>query len=66
MSRNNDYTIGKLLYGLFKQNCYKLIDTDLSRQANTSIPQQINFIEEFEEDNGAAIIFITKSSKKLF
>ena len=43
MLRNNDYTTGNLLDYLYHQNYYKLIGTDLSRQTNTSIPQQINF-----------------------
>ena len=43
MLRNNDYGTGNLLDYLYHQNYYKLIGTDLSRQTNTSIPQQINF-----------------------
>ena len=43
MFRNNDYTTGNLLDYLHHENYYKLIGTDLSRQTNTSIPQQINF-----------------------
>ena len=42
MSRKDDCTI-KLLGFLYHQNKYKLIGIDLSNQANTSIPQQINF-----------------------
>ena len=38
MSRNDDYTTGNLLDYLFYQKCFKLIDIELSRQANTSIP----------------------------
>ena len=44
MSRNNDYAIGKLLEYLHHQNYYKRIGIDLSRQKNTSISQQINFV----------------------
>ena len=50
MSRNDDYTTGNLLDYLYHQDYYKLIGIDLSRQTNTSIPQQINFIEKLEED----------------
>ena len=39
MSRNNDYTTGNLLDYLYHQKSYKLIGTDLSRQANSSIYQ---------------------------
>ena len=42
MSRNNDYTTGNLLDYLYHENYCKLIDIDLSRQTDTSIPQQIN------------------------
>ena len=52
MLRNGDYTTGHLLHYLYQQHYYKLIGMDLSRQTNTSIPQQINFSERLEEDNG--------------
>ena len=64
MSRNNDYTTGKLLNYLYHQNYYKLIDIDLLRQANTSIAQQINFIGKLEEGNGITMLFIAKKQKK--
>ena len=60
MLRNDDYTSGKLLNFPYHQNYYKLIDTDLSRQANTRIPQQINFIGNLEEDDGEVMIFIAE------
>ena len=66
MSRNNDYTTRNLLDYLYHQSYYKLIGVDLSRQANISIPQQINFTVKLEEDDGAAMFFPLKSSKKLF
>ena len=50
MSRNDDYTTGNLLNDLYHQNCYKLISTHLSRQANTSIPQKIKFTGQIEKD----------------
>ena len=36
---------------------YKLVSIDLSRQTNSSIPQQINFIGKLEEDDGATSFF---------
>ena len=39
---------------------------DLSRQTNTSIPQQINFVGKLEEDDGAVIFLLLKDIKKLF
>ena len=44
MSKNNDYITGNLLDFSNHQNYYKLIGIDLSRQTNTSIPQQIDFV----------------------
>ena len=38
MSRNDDYTTGNILDFLYHQKYYKLIDIDLPRQTNTSIP----------------------------
>ena len=60
MSRNDDYTTGNLLDYLYHQKYYKLNDIDLSRQANTNIPQQINFIGKLEEDEGGTMSFITE------
>ena len=58
MSRNDDYTTGSLLDYLYHQKYYKIIGRDLSRQINTIIPQQINFLEKLEEDDGATMFFI--------
>ena len=67
MSRNNDYATRNLLDYLYHEKYYKLIGTDLSRQTNMIIPQQINFVRKLEEDNGATMFFLSlKSSKKLF
>ena len=60
MSRNDDYTTGNLLDYLYHQKYYKLTDIDLSRQANSNIPQQINFIGKLEEDEGGTMSFITE------
>ena len=38
-----NYAIGNLLDFSFHQNYYKLIGIELSRQANTNSPQQINW-----------------------
>ena len=43
MSRNNDITTGNLLDYFYHQKYYKLIDIDLSRQTNKSIPQKSLF-----------------------
>ena len=54
MSRNDDDTPINVLYYLYHQKHYKLIGINLSRQANLSIPQQINFV----------IIFLAKKKQK--
>ena len=53
MSRKNDYTTENLVDNLYQQKYYKLIDIDLSAQANRNIPQQINFTGKLKEDDGA-------------
>ena len=42
-----------------------IIDIVLSRQRNTTFFQQINFMGELEEDNGATIIFISEKQRKM-
>ena len=64
ISRNHDYTAVHLLDFSYHQNYYKLIGNDLSRQANTSIPQQINFLGKLEEDNGGAMFFCAEKQQK--
>ena len=44
---------------------YKRIGIDLSRQINTSIPQQISFVGKLEEDDGAAMFIITEKQQKI-
>ena len=39
---------------------------DLSKQTNTSIPQQINFTGKLEEDDGAAMFFVSEMQQKTF
>ena len=63
MSRNDDYTTGNLLEYLYHQKCYWLIGIDLSRQTNTSIPRQINFVEKLEDDD-AKMFFIAEMQQK--
>ena len=58
MSRNDDYTKINLLDFSYSQNYYKLIGIDLSRQTNTNIPQQINFIENLSKNDGAKMFLI--------
>ena len=64
MSRNNDYATGKLFDFSYHQNYYKLIGTDLSRQTNTNIPQEIKFVGKLGEDHGATIVFIAEKQQK--
>ena len=65
MSRNNDYAKGNLLDYFYHQQYYKLFDTDLSRQTNTSIPQQINFTGKLEEDDGTTFFIAEKQHKTI-
>ena len=65
ISRNNEYTTGKLLdYDYFKKY-YKLIAIDLSKQQvlqeNEDLIQQINFIGRLEEAANAFIIIEKKN-----
>ena len=64
MSRNDDCTTGNLLDYLYHEKYYKLIGTDLSRQTNSNIPQQINFVVKLEEDDGATMFFIAEKQQK--
>ena len=58
------YTTGNLEDFSYCQNYYKLIGIGLSRQANTSIPLQINFTGKLEEDDGATMFFIAEKHQK--
>ena len=64
MSRNDDSTIRNLLDYLYHQNYYKVIGIDVSRQTNTSIPPQTNFLIRLEEDDGATMFFIAEKRQK--
>ena len=50
-------TIQQEIY-LYHQNYCKLIGIYLSRQTNTSIPQQINLTEKLQEDDSATMFFM--------
>ena len=63
MSKDYDYATGNSLDYLYHQKYYNLIATDLSRQKNMRISQQINFAGKLEEDDCALMFFITE---KLF
>ena len=43
-----------------------VIGIDLSKQTNTSIPQQINCVGKLTEDDVQQCFLLLKSSKKLF
>ena len=62
ISRNDDYITRNLLDNFYYQKYYKLIDTDLSRQTYTTIPQQINFTEKLESDYDATKFLIAKKT----
>ena len=64
MSRNNDYTAGKLLdFAYFKEN-YRLIAIDLSKQTKLKDPQQISFIGKLLNRYGATMFFIIEKSEE--
>ena len=60
MSRNDNYATENLLDFSYHQKCYKFVGIDLSRQANTNIPQQINFTGTLEEEDGATVFYCWK------
>ena len=51
MSKNNDCTTGNLLNFAYPKENYRLIATDLSKQAKLKDAQQINFIGTLEGQN---------------
>ena len=42
------------------------MDIVLSRQANTTKPQKINFVGKLEEDKGAIMFFITEKQQRTY
>ena len=65
MSRNDDWTTRNLLDFSYHQNYYKLVGIDSSRQTNTSISQQINFVKKLEEYDVTIMFLLLKSGKKI-
>ena len=63
--KNDGHTTGNLLGSLYHQNYYKLIGIDLSRQTNTSIPQQINFVRKLEGDSPRMFFIAEKQEKTI-
>ena len=63
MSINDDFTTGSLSDFLYHQNYYKLIGTDLSRQKNTNIPQQINFTGKLQLKIADKMFFIAEKQQ---
>ena len=61
MSRNDYYTTINLLGYLYHERHYKRIGIDLSRETNTTFPQQTNFVEKLEEEHGATIFVIPEN-----
>ena len=65
ISRNNEFTIGNLLYYDYFKKYYKLTAIDLSKQQvlkeNEDLIQQINFVGKLEE---AANVFIIIEKKE--
>ena len=64
ISRSNDYITGNLQDYFYHINYYKFIGIDLSRQANVSIPQQINFTQKLKENDGATMFFIVEKQQQ--
>ena len=63
MSRNDGYTTGNLLDYFYHQSYYKVIDTHLSRQTNTNIPEQANFRKKLKEDDPSRQILVPRTSR---
>ena len=66
MSRNDDWTTRNLLDFSYHQNYYKFVGIDSSRQTNTSISQQINFVKKLEEYDVTIMFLLLKSGNKIF
>ena len=64
MSRNDDYTTWNFLDYPYHESYYQLIDIGLSKQTNTTIPQEVNFPRKLEENDGATMFFITEKHQK--
>ena len=67
MSKNNNYITGNLLDYENFSNHYKLIATDVSKQADLGAAdtmQQTNFIGRLERNEGAAMFFIIEKTEE--
>ena len=64
MSKYNGYTTGNLLDYLYNVNYHKRIDLDLSKQTNTSIPEQTNFTGKLQKYDVALLLFIGKQQQE--
>ena len=51
---------------IYQTICIIKIGIDLSKQTNTSISQQVNFVGKLEEGNGTTIFLLLKKSEKQF
>ena len=60
MSRNNDYATENVLDYLHHKNYCKRLSFNLSRQSNTSIPEETNFKGKLEEHDGSTMILLLK------
>ena len=62
MNCEKKMTTQQEIYYIFHilKNYYKLIGIDLSRHANTKIPQKINFTEKLEIYDGVTMFFIAE------
>ena len=67
MSKNNDYTAGKLLDCEYFSKHYRLIAIVLNKQTeleNPDLKQQINFTGRLERNEGAAMFFIIEKKQE--
>ena len=65
MSNNNYYMTGNFLDFVQLKENYRLIATDLSKQAKLKDPQQINFIGKVKrKNNGVTMLFIIEKSEE--
>ena len=59
-----NYTTENLLDYLYHQKYYKVIVIDFSRQTNTNIHEQNNFLGKLEEDDDTTMSFIIEKQQK--
>ena len=60
MSRNNDFTTENSSGYSCHQNYYRLIGINLSRQINTTVPQQTNLMGKLKENDGTKMFFVAE------